>query len=362
MIAGVLAVGSIATAVAGDKGEGTKKKRAPVAEKGDVDKMIADWPARPRLAAVEMMEKYGAPLEVSSEALIWHNAGPFKRVMVTRKEVPHDFPKPHMDFVEHTISYDVPTDKVDDLVAFDASMTINKTAGEMSARCDLEGHNILTHNLANDIVLGKKTVDEAREAFGMAVIDDVLGKHPPYVEKLQFDVPTGSVMFPDKPIIPGSPVRVAETSSKGGGDAEVLAFIIAVDENEVLAAMAASKEKVPDAVLKYATMLHTEHGKNAAATMKLGLKLKITPADTAAVDQLRVKGAADLAALVPLDGNEFAVAYIDAMIKGHAEVLVMIDKKLLNRAKKAGLKKHLTMTRKHVAAHLAEAKKIRTAL
>ncbi len=31
-------------------------------------------------------------------------------------------------------------------------MTINKTAGEMSARCDLEGHNVLTLNLARDII------------------------------------------------------------------------------------------------------------------------------------------------------------------------------------------------------------------
>ncbi len=61
---------------------------------------------------------------------------------------------------------DVPTHKVDDLVAFDASITINKTAGEMSARCDLEGHNILTHNLARDIINGIKTVEQARIALG----------------------------------------------------------------------------------------------------------------------------------------------------------------------------------------------------
>ncbi len=33
----------------------------------------------------------------------------------------------------------------------------------MSARCDLEGHNILTLNLAHDIVTGKKTAEEARK-------------------------------------------------------------------------------------------------------------------------------------------------------------------------------------------------------
>jgi hypothetical protein len=46
---------------------------------------VSSWPERPRLAVKEMTAKYGAPLEVSSEAMIWHNAGPYKRIMVTKK-------------------------------------------------------------------------------------------------------------------------------------------------------------------------------------------------------------------------------------------------------------------------------------
>ncbi|HXH30258.1 MAG TPA: hypothetical protein VNJ01_05575, partial [Bacteriovoracaceae bacterium] len=136
----------------------------------NVNKMTADWPARPKLAVQEMMAKYGEPLEVSSETVVWHNQGPYKRIMVTKTEIPHDFPKPHMDFLEHTILYNVPTAKVSDLVAFDASMTVNRTAGEMSARCDLEGHNILTLNLAKDIISGKKSVAQARKDFGTNVV------------------------------------------------------------------------------------------------------------------------------------------------------------------------------------------------
>ncbi len=70
-----------------------------------------------------------------------------------------------MDFLEHTISYNVPIDKVNDLLNFDASMSFFKTGGEMSARCDLEGHNVLTLNLARDIINGTKTVEAARTAF-----------------------------------------------------------------------------------------------------------------------------------------------------------------------------------------------------
>jgi len=332
----------------------------PGMDAASIDKMVAEWPARPRLAVKEMMGKYGAPKEVSSEAVIWHKAGPYKRIMVTRMEIPHDFPKPHMDFLEHTINFNVPTDKIDDLVAYDASMTINKTAGEMSARCDLEGHNILTLNLARDIIMGKKSVAVARKAFGQNVVEDVMGKHPPYVEKLQFEPPTSGFAFPDKPIIPGSPVRMAEGSGNSamGGDAEILAFLIAVDDNEILAGAAASKKKISEPVMEFAKMMHTGHGKHIVESMKLGQAIKVVPSDTAAVDALRVKGAGELATLVPLDGKAFESAYASAKVKSHTEVLAMIDGKLLPGVKNAALKKHLTATRESIAGHLEHAKKL----
>jgi len=318
---------------------------------------ISGWPERPRLAVKEMTAKYGAPLEVSSEAMIWHNAGPYKRIMVTKKEIPHDFPAPHMDFLEHTISYNVPIDKIDDLVAFDASMTINKTAGEMSARCDLEGHNILTHNLAVDIINGKKTVEQARQAFGKAVVDDFGGKHPAIVEQLQFTPPTDNVLFPDKPVIPGSAMR--DVPNTEGTDAEVLAFVNAINVNEILAAAAAQKKKLSGPVMDYAKMLHSEHGANMAKTAQLGLSIKVTPSITPAVDAVMKKGAGELATLIPMDGKDFETEYLNAMIKGHTEVLSMIDSKLLTTAKNDALKAHLTETRGHVAMHLEQAKKLK---
>ena len=320
--------------------------------RSDVDQAISTWPARPRLAVQQMMAQYGPPLEVSTEAVIWHHAGPYKRIMVTKKEVPHDFPKPHMDFLEHTVSYRVPADKVDDLVAFDASMTINATAGEMSARCDLEGHNILTLNLARDIIQGKKSVKQARKAFAEHVVEDVGGMHPAYVEELQFTPQIGGAPFPDAPNIPGSPVRGTDDARAPGTDAEVLAFLIALDDNVVLAATAAHKKKLGGDVAKLAQSLHEAHGKAQAKTMALGQKIKTTPVDTKAVDDLRVKGAGELAALVPLSGEEFGRAYVGAMVKSHAEALKMIDGQLLPVAKNKSLEKHLGKVRADVAAQL----------
>ncbi len=323
------------------------------------EQIIAAWPERPRLGAAQMMAKYGRPHEVTSERLVWHNVGAFKRVAVLKLETPHNFPLPHVDFLEHTIAYDVPQDKVGDLIAFDASSTINRTVGELSARCDLEGHNILTLNLDHDIVTGKKTVAQARQAFGDIVKQDVAGKHPPYVEALQFQPPSASATpFADKPVIAGSPLPPAEApaASRGTANAEILATVIAVDMNEVLAAGQAKMKKLSAPVMDYAKMLHEHHGMNMDQTMKLGLQIGVTPVNTPKVERVQKKGAAELAALVPLNGEPFERAYIAAMIKGHEEALNMIDNDLVKAASNEPLKNHLAKTRAEIAAHLEKAK------
>jgi predicted outer membrane protein len=339
----------------GDTMNNMENEKVMVDKSGMPD--VSAWPERPRLAVKEMSAKYGAPVEVSSEAIIWHNAGPYKRIMVTKKEIPHDFPAPHMDFLEHTISYNVPIDKIDDLVAYDASMTINKTQGEMSARCDLEGHNILTLNLARDIIDGKINVEQARKSFGENVVADFGGKHPAYVEQLQFTPPTENVLFPDKPVIPGSAMR--NVPGTEGTDAEVLAFVNAVNVNEILAASEAQKKKIGQPVMDYAKMLHTEHGANMAKTAQLGKSINVTPSITKAVDAVMKKGAGELATLIPMDGKDFESAYLDAMIKGHTEALGMIDNQLMKTAKNDKLKAHLTETKGHIAMHLEQAKKLK---
>lgn len=326
----------------------------------------AQWPERPRLAAAQMLVKYGEPELVNDEKLVWMNKDRYLRIVVTKQEIPHDFPTPHMDYLAHTIEYRVPSAKADELVAFDGSVIVDRTAGEMTARCDLEGHNILTLNIAHDIVTGKKDVAAGRKAFGEIVVEDVMGKNPPYVMALQFEKSSTASADADVPVIPGSPVRApkkkGEIARQSGNaamtDAEVLAFITAVDNNEVLAAAEAEKKTVSPEVLAYAKMLHKAHGKSLGDTMKLGMTVGATPMITDAVDAVRVKGAGALAPLVPLEGKEFEIAYLDVMVKDHTEVLAMIDGQLMPAAKKDAVKKHLAATRGHVAMHLEEAKKL----
>ncbi len=358
--ASILAAAFLAGCTAADRDKaGPRPASASTTEdQGTVEKIIANWPERPRLGAVQMIAKYGAPQEITAERLIWNNPGPFKRIMVMNLETPHDFPLPHVDYMEHTINYNVPQNKVGDLIAFDASSTINRTVGELSARCDLEGHNVLTLNLDHDIVTGKKTVAEARKAFGEIVGQDVTGKHPAYVEGLQFKTMTATA-FADKPVIPGSPLRAGDPAANGdGGDAEILASVFAIDLNEVNAAAEAQRKKMSQPVLDFAKMLHEAHGTNMTKTMELGQQMGSSPAITATVEGMQKKGAGELAALVMLDGEEFERAYLTAMVKGHEEALSMIDGQLLKTVKNGKLREHLTATRAHVAHHLEKAKEL----
>ncbi len=326
-------------------------------ERATIDRIIATWAARPRLGALQMMGKYGEPQEASGMMLVWHNAGPFKQIKVMNLETPHDFPLPHVDFMEHTIYYNVPETKLRDLLVFDGSSTINRTTGEVSARCDLEGHNVLTLNLNHDIVTGKKSVAEARKAFGDIVQQEMMGERPAYIEKLQFKpASAAAAMFSDEPVVPGSPLRAADVKGSVSADAEVLATVATIDRNEIGAAMQAKQKKLSKPVMDFARMLHQHHGMNIGQTLKVGQQIKVTPVITPKVDELSKEGAAMLVSLAPLDGKQFERGYIDAKVKGHTDALATIDNDLMKAADNQAVKNHLTKTRAVVADHLAKAK------
>lgn len=333
-----------------------------------MERIVASWPERPRLGAMEMLAKYGPPQEVTPQRVVWHNAGAFKRITVIRDAQPHDFPMPHVDFMEHTISLRVPIDKVQDLIAFDGSNTINRTVGELSARCDLEAHNILTLNLAHDIVTGRKTVAQARQAFGEAVQQEIAGRPPAIVQALQFR-PDAAPAFSDSSVIPGAPLRAAEAASDTRAmgaagirpDAEVLATLIAMDLNEVRAAGDVQKKRLSAPVMEFVRMLHEQHGKHLKDTQELGQKIAVRPVITPKVEQLQEKAAGQLAALLPLEGPQFERAFLAMLVRGHTEGLARIDNELLKTVSHPQVRSHLVNTRSAVASHLERAKQLEAA-
>ena len=86
-----------------------------------------------------------------------------KIISISKKESKHSFPVEHTDMMMQSIFHKVPTDQYDDLAKFDGSVTVDRTQGLISARCDMEANNMLALNLVHDIITGKKTVAKARK-------------------------------------------------------------------------------------------------------------------------------------------------------------------------------------------------------
>jgi hypothetical protein len=162
-----------------------------------VDAVLDTWESEPKEVAGHMIEKYGLPNEACESRLIWYENGSWKRTIVYRDEMPHNFPKPHTDLLEQFIDYRVPVERFSDLAAFDGSVIPERTKGELSTRCDVEPMNFLAINLAHDVVTGRRSVDEAREYYAEVAGAFMAGRSETSTERLMFDLAKEKTADPD---------------------------------------------------------------------------------------------------------------------------------------------------------------------
>lgn len=149
-------------------------------------KRIEQWPEQAREAAQLVIDRYGEPDEATPTQLVWHGRGEWKRIVATKAFHRHDFPVPHFDSVESVVDYRVPTRHFTPLAEFDGSVIVERTVGEVSARCHDEEANRLALNLMHDIVTGTKSVDEARAYYAKEFADYRRGLPTPYMGRLRF--------------------------------------------------------------------------------------------------------------------------------------------------------------------------------
>ncbi len=196
-VAGVAVAGRFVSATAQE----ATPPASPVAMEM-VDEILASWPDVSSKVAQTVMEMYGPPHEATASRMTWFNNGPWKRTELSRDPVPHDFPVPHPDLLEQVIDYQVPPDMFDELAQYDGSVIVERTKGEMSARCDAEPANFLALNLANDIVTGQRSVEEARQFYGetMKAFKEE-GQSDPYLEGFVFELPEGNTNDPGEQIV-----------------------------------------------------------------------------------------------------------------------------------------------------------------
>lgn len=155
-----------------------------------------------------------------------------------------------------------------------------------------------------------------------------------------------------------TPPEQAEATT---GDAEILAQLKAIDENEVRAATVAQSKRLAGPVNRFAKMLEQDHGRDIEDVQQLTTSLGLTLSDTTTVDQLHERGDETMTRLAPLTGNEYARSFVTEMVNGHREALQMIDD-WLKTAQNQEVKQHLQAVRDKVAAHLKEAEKLQGTL
>jgi hypothetical protein len=152
-----------------------------------LEHILKRWTGEQKKTVHKLINKYGVPNEASSTKIIWYNNGPWKRTIVHLETVPHNFPTPHLDYLEQTIDYKVPVTFFDQVAQFDGSVYPDRTAGEATAKCDQEAANFMALNLMHEIVTGRRSVEDARRFA--AEIEKGLrekGQSSPYFERFLF--------------------------------------------------------------------------------------------------------------------------------------------------------------------------------
>ncbi|HTT02101.1 MAG TPA: hypothetical protein VMG11_08415 [Steroidobacteraceae bacterium] len=185
VLAGVAACASFNLARADPNG-GAQPPAASASAQSWVRSQLSSWPESSRILAAQLVSRYGRPNESTAQRLTWYDNAPWKRTTLYKEGPLHNFPKAHHDILEQTVAYRVPPDKIGDLIAYNGSLVVDRTRGELSVHCDSEQANTLTLNLADDIVKGERSADQALAYHAQVVRGVQIGEPETYPQKLRF--------------------------------------------------------------------------------------------------------------------------------------------------------------------------------
>jgi len=155
----------------------TQMQRAYRTERAEAH--MTDWPRASRLAAGDMIQRYGPTDRLSADAMTWFGRAPWKRIVAHAD--------PRQGPLEQVVGYKLPPEKTEPLLAFGRGVVPDSADSELSARHDREQLNFLALNLADDIVRGAKNPKEARAFYDQTVSLAASGKSSGYTAGLLFE-------------------------------------------------------------------------------------------------------------------------------------------------------------------------------
>jgi hypothetical protein len=146
------------------------------------NKGLSDWDNRTN---GYIIDKYGPPDRVETVRLVWENKGPWRRICVWDELAFLDDDRPSRN-LEQTIAYEVPRDKRAALESFHPGLSVAADGEELSARSESEARNFLMLNLADEIVRGVTTSEDARASYDRTLRLADAGKLSPKMQRLLF--------------------------------------------------------------------------------------------------------------------------------------------------------------------------------
>lgn len=151
----------------------------------------AHWSDWSNKSADAVIEKYGPPDRVESKSLVWEDKGRWKRIAVQDRM---DFHQTHdaADNIEQTLAYPVPDERREALARLSGRVSVSHDGSELSARSWSEENNLLALNLADEVIRGVKTPDEANDFYAATLRLAAAGKSSPYMRELLFTPPIPS--------------------------------------------------------------------------------------------------------------------------------------------------------------------------
>jgi hypothetical protein len=143
---------------------------------------IADWPEHSRDLAEAVILDYGPPDSAQPSQLSWEGHRPWKTMVVYRDAVASGRP----NGFQQSVAYDVPVRKWRALSAFDRGVEYDPVEHALIAHTDSESTNFLALNLADEVIRGRRTAEDACEFFDKTLALSFAGKSSPYTRRLLF--------------------------------------------------------------------------------------------------------------------------------------------------------------------------------
>jgi hypothetical protein len=152
-------------------------------------KHLAGWPEATRRLGAQLRTKYGEPVEITPRQVTWLNSGQWARTTLYKEGTAHNFASPHRNVLEQAVLYTVPIDKLVPLAQFNRSIVVDLARGELVTSADSEEINFLTVNVADDVIKGQRTAEEARIYFAQLVRAKMIKEPEKELQKLKFTPP-----------------------------------------------------------------------------------------------------------------------------------------------------------------------------